>query len=81
MKTSEICCSKTCVNFGRSYCNQGWTEAVKIYFCVLKITSFKLSKRFKSVAQGILEIFEEVYLGGGGGGSNAPPPPALAGIG
>ena len=27
----------------------------------------KLSESFKSVAQGVPEIFEEVYLGGGGG--------------
>ena len=35
---------------------------------MLKIKSFKLSEKFNSVAQGVLEIFEEVYLGGGGGG-------------
>ena len=23
-KTAEICCSKTCANFGRCYGNQGW---------------------------------------------------------
>ena len=29
-----------------------------------------MSESFKSVAQGVLEIFQEVYLGGGGGGHN-----------
>ena len=29
MKTVEICCSKTCVSFGRCYGNQGWAEAVE----------------------------------------------------
>ena len=28
MKTVEICCSKTCVNFGRCYGNKGWAETV-----------------------------------------------------
>ena len=32
---------------------------------ILKITSFKMSKSFNSVAQGALEIFEEVCRGGG----------------
>ena len=42
-----------------------------------------MSESFKSVAQGVPEIFEEVYLGGGGGGHNVPlpPPPPLVGIG
>ena len=56
----------------------GW----KIIF-VLKTSSFKLSESkwrwlsesFKSVPQGVLEIFEKVYLGG------VPPPPPLVGIG
>ena len=52
---------------------------VKIYFFVLEISSFKLSESFKSVAQGLLEIFEVVYLGGGGGAEC--PPPCLVGIG
>ena len=34
-----------------------------------------MSESFKSVAPGVLEIFEEVYLGGGGGGAQCPPPP------
>ena len=33
---------------------------------------------FKSVAQGVPEIFEEVYLGGG---AQCAPPPPLVGIG
>ena len=37
---------------------------------ILKITSFKMSKSFNSVAQGVLEIFEEVC---GGGGAMCPP--------
>ena len=37
------------------------------------LNSFKLSESFKTVAEGVLEIFEEVYLGGGGG--TIPPPP------
>ena len=32
-----------------------------------------MSESFKSVAQGVPEIFEEVYLGGGGGAQCAPP--------
>ena len=34
-----------------------------------------MSESFESVAQGVLEIFEEVYLGGGGGDNVPPPPP------
>ena len=45
----------------------------------MEISSFNLSESFKSVAQGGLEIFEEVYLGMGGG-TMCPPPP-LVGIG
>ena len=33
---------------------------------VLKISSLKFSEIFKSLAEGILEVFEEVYQGGGG---------------
>ena len=33
----------------------------------LKIKSLKLSESFKSVARGVLEIFDEVYRGRGGG--------------
>ena len=29
MKAVEICCSKTCVNFGHCYGNQGWAETVE----------------------------------------------------
>ena len=62
MKVAEMCCSKSScgVNFGRCYGKQGWAEAVKKYF-LLKITSIKLSESLKSVPQGVLEIFEEVY--------------------
>ena len=77
MKTAEMRFSKTCVNFGRCYGNQGWAEAVEKQFFVLKISLFKLSESFESIAQGVLEIFEKVYLGGGG---DVPPPP-LVGIG
>ena len=52
MKTVEVCCSRTCVKFGRCYGNQGWTETV-----FLKISSFEKSESFNSVAQGVLEIF------------------------
>ena len=72
-------CSKTCVNFGRCYGNQGWAEAVEQFFFVLKITSFKLSECFKSVAQGVLEIFEEVYLGDTLCAPPSPPPPCWLG--
>ena len=52
---------------GRCYGNQGWAKAVEIF---LKISLFKMSESFKSVALGVLE---EVYLvvGGGGGGECA----------
>ena len=63
--------SKTCVNFERCYGNQGWAEAVEKYIFIFQFNSFKLSESFKSVAQGVPEIFEEVYLGG----HNVPPPP------
>ena len=76
MKTVEICCSKTCVNFGRCYGNQGWAEVVENQMLFLKISSFEKSESFNSVAQGVLEIFQKVYLGGGGG-TMCPPPPAL----
>ena len=81
MKTVEICCSKTCGNFGRCYGNQGWAETVENHKLFLKISLFEKSESFNSVAQGVLEIFWKVYLGGGGGGGAAqcapPPPPAL----
>ena len=56
--------SKSCINFGRCYGNQGWAEVVENKFLFCKLV--KLSESFESVAQGVLEIFEEVYLGGGG---------------
>ena len=40
MKTVEICCSKTCVNVGRCYGNQGWAETVENQMNFLKICSF-----------------------------------------
>ena len=52
----------------RCYGNQRWAKAVENSFLVLKISSFKLSESLKSVAQGVLEIFEEMDLEGGGGG-------------
>ena len=70
MKTVEICCSKTCGNFGRCYGNQGWAETVENQKLFLKISSFEKSESFNSVAQGVLEIFWKVYLGG----HNVPPP-------
>ena len=70
MKTVEICCSKTCVNFGRCYGNQGWAETVENQIRFLKISSFEKSESFNSVAQGVLEIFWKVYLGG----TMCPPP-------
>ena len=57
MKTAEICCSKTSVNFGRCYGNQGWAETVENQMLFLKISSFEKSESFNSVAQGVLEIF------------------------
>ena len=41
MKTVEICCSKTCVNCGRGYGNQGWAETVEDQMIFLKISSFE----------------------------------------
>ena len=75
MKTAEMRFSKTCVNFERCYGNQGWAEAVKKYVFIFQFNLFKLSESFKSVAQGVPEIFEEVYLGG----HNVPPPPPWLG--
>ena len=65
MKTAEMRFSNTCVDFGRCYANPGYAGAVEKDFLVLiKIKSFKLSEGFKSVAQGVLEIIEEVHQGG-----------------
>ena len=50
MKTAEICCSKTCVNFGRCYGNQAWAETVENQMHFLKICSFEKSESFNSVA-------------------------------
>ena len=52
-------------------------EAVENFF-VLEISSFKLSESFKSAAEGVLKIFEGVYVAGGGGGGQCAP---LVGIG
>ena len=60
MKTAEMCFSKTCANFGRCYGNQGWAKVVEKSVFGLQISPFKLSESFKSVAQGVVEIFEEV---------------------
>ena len=64
-KTAEMCFSKTCVKFWRCYGNQRWAEEVENYFFVFKISSFKKWESFKSLAHGVLEIFEEVYIGWG----------------
>ena len=56
MKTVEICCSKTCVNFGHCYGNQGLAEIVENQTFFLKISSFEKSESFNSVAQGVLMI-------------------------
>ena len=64
MKTAEMCFSKTSVHFGRCYGNKEWAKTVKKYVFVSKISSCKLSKRFRSVAHGVLEILEEVYWWG-----------------
>ena len=54
MRTAEICCSKTCFNFGRCDDNQGWAEAVekpnffwKLVHLIWKVRKFQLcsSKR------------------------------------
>ena len=74
--TAEMCFSKACIKFGRCYGNQGWAQAVEKYFFALEVSLFNLSERSKTVAEGVREIFEEVYLGGGGGHC-APPPPWL----
>ena len=66
-ETAKMCFSKKCVNFGRCYGNHGLAEAFEKSIIVLKISSFKFAESFKSVAQGVLEIFEQVYMGGGGG--------------
>ena len=45
---------------------KGW-KRFENYIFVLKINSLQFSESFKSLAQGVFEIFEEVYRGGGGG--------------
>ena len=63
MKTVEMCFfKKTYSNFGCCLVTKGGWRRLKIIF-VLKISLFKLSENFKFVAHGVLEIFEEVYLG------------------
>ena len=57
MKPAEICCSKTSVNFGHCYGNQGWAETVENQMLFLKISSFEKSESFNSLAQGVLEKF------------------------
>ena len=42
---------------------KGGRRRLKIHF-VLQSSPLKLSESFKSIAQGVLQIFEEVYLGG-----------------
>ena len=64
--------------FGCLYGNQGWAGAVENQIFALKIKSFKISERFKSLAQGVLEVFQEVYRGVG---HNVPPPPPPVGVG
>ena len=49
MKNDEVSISKTCVNFGRSYGNQGWAEEVENLIFVLKMSSFPVSESFKFV--------------------------------
>ena len=51
---------------------QEWADAVKKILVIFKIGWFKLSENFKSVAQAVFEIFEEVYVWVG---HNMPPPP------
>ena len=71
---TEMCFFKTFVNFGCCYGNQGLANVVENNFFFLQNSSCKLSENFESVAQGVLEIFEEVYREGGG---TMPPPPCL----
>ena len=78
MKSAKTCVSKIWIKFGRCCGSQGWAEVVEnSFFCFEN--EFNFLKSWKSVAQSVLEIFEEVYLGGG---HNVPPrPPPLVGIG
>ena len=54
---------------------KGGRRRLKNRFLFFNLIHFKLSESFKSVDQGVPEIFEEVYLGGGGGTMCPPPPP------
>ena len=67
MKAAEVCFSKYASSFGVAIVTKGGGRRLKINF-VLQISTFKRSENLKSVAQGVLEIFEEVYLGRGVGG-------------
>ena len=57
MKLVEKCCSKTCVDFGRFYGNQGWAETVENQMHFFKISSFDKSESFNSLPQVVLEIY------------------------
>ena len=76
MKTAEMCFSKHASTLSVAMVTKGGWGGLKITVC-FEISSFKLSESFKSVAQGVLEIFEEVYLGE----KCAPPPPLWLGYG
>ena len=82
------CLTKKCVNFGRCYGNQGWTEAVEIQSFVWKLVHLNYQKVSSPYLKAFLRFMRECTWGGGGG-STIPPglekvaqcPPPLVGLG
>ena len=62
MKTAELSSSETSFNLYVAMVPKGGRRPLKKTFLGLKIKSFNLSESFKSVAEGILEVHEEVHL-------------------
>ena len=76
-ETAELCFQKHASALDVAMVTKDGRRRLKNNFFVLKSSSFKLSESFKSVAQGVVEILEEVYLGKGA--QYLPPPPSWLG--
>ena len=66
MKTAKMCFTKHASTLDVTLVTKDRPRRYKKGIFVLKTRSCKLSESFNSIAEGVLEIFEEVYLGGGG---------------
>ena len=74
MKTAEICCSKTSVNFGRCYGNQGWAETVETKCLFWNLVHLRSQKNSTLQLKAFLRNFRKFTWGGG---AQCAPPPAL----